>query len=46
LIGNGRVPWFGLDRAYAAYPALTIGFAAIVSVIPLAMVVIWLADEL
>ena len=38
--------WFRLHRAYAAYPALTIGFVAIVSVIPLAIVVIWLADEL
>ena len=29
--------WFGLDRAYATFPTSTVGLAAIISVIPLAV---------
>ena len=41
-----RDGWFGLDQAYAAFPTSTVGLAAIISVIPLALVAVWLADEL
>ena len=41
-----RDGWFDLDRVYAAFPTSTVGLAAIISVIPLAVVAIWLADEL
>jgi len=41
-----RSGWFGLDRVYAAFPTFTVGLAAIISVIPFAFVIVWLADEL
>ena len=41
-----RDGWFGLDHAYAAFPTSTVGLAAIISVIPFALVIVWLADEL
>ena len=30
--------WFGIDRAYAAFPTSTVGLAAVISIIPLAAV--------
>jgi len=41
-----RSGWLGFDQAYAAFPTFIVGLAAIISVIPLAVIVVWLADEL
>ncbi len=41
-----RDGWFGFDLAYLAFPAFTLALVTIVSVIPLIVVVVWLADEL
>ena len=35
-----RDGWFGLDRAYATFPTSTVGLAAIISVIPFALVIV------
>ena len=41
-----RQGWLGLDQVYAAYPITTIALAALVSIVPLALAVIWFVDEL
>ena len=41
-----RQGWLGLDQVYAAYPITTIALAALVSIVPLALAVVWFVDEL
>ena len=41
-----REGWGGLDQVYAAYPITTIALAALVSIVPLALAVVWFVDEL
>ena len=41
-----RHGWLGLDQAYAVYPISTIALAALISVVPLAVIVIQFIDHL